>query len=143
MPMMSGRGIADVPMKAGIAAVLCIAPIVVTLALAFSNAGIREALTGALPLLARYGAVLVLPALLLWALARGAGRRLRAADVLALACVVAFVGFAGIAQSAAYVLLLSLGLVIGSFLHRDGERSGDVAFTAMLGGVGVIALTPA
>lgn len=139
MPMMSGRGIADVPMKAGIAAVLCIAPIVVTLALAFSNAGIREALTGALPLLARYGAVLVLPALLLWALARGAGRRLRAADVLALACVVAFVGFAGIAQSAAYVLLLSLGLVIGSFLHRDGERSGDVAFTAMLAGLGAMA----
>lgn len=137
MPMMAGRRVANHSLVGGVAAVLCIVPIFITLALAFSHGGIREALTGALPLLARYGAVLVLPALLSWALVRSVGRPLRAADVVAFACIVAFVGFAGIAQSVAYALLVALGMVLGSFLER-GEHAGGMTFTATLAGMGAM-----
>ena len=137
--MMVARGGAGASTKAVIAAVVCIAPMVVTLALAFANAGMREALIGAFPLLVRYGQVMLLPALLLWALARVVGRPLPAAAVLALAGIIAFIAYAGVAQSAAYALLVSVGLVVGSFLHGNAARSGGAAFTATLAGLGAMA----
>jgi hypothetical protein len=137
--MMVGRGLAGASMKAGIAGVLCIAPIILTLIAAIANAGIREALIGALPLLLRYGAVILLPALALWAIARAMGRPFAAATVLVIAAVITFVAYAGIAQVAAYVVLLSVGLIIGSFLHGDPERTGGAAFTAALAGLGTLA----
>ena len=137
--MMVARGGAGASTKAVIAAVVCIAPMVVTLALAFANAGMREALIGAFPLLVRYGQVMLLPALLLWALARAVGRPLPAAAVLALAGIIAFIAYAGVAQSVAYALLVSVGLVVGSFLHGNAARSGGAAFTATLAGLGAMA----
>ena len=137
--MMGAQAVADARGKAGIAAALCLAPILATLGVAFADAGIREALVGACPLLLRYGLVMLLPALLLWALARALGRSAPAASILALAGIIAFIAYAGMAQSAAYALLVAVGLVVGSLLHPTPGRSGSVAFTAMLGGVGVIA----
>jgi len=137
--MMGAQAVADARGKAGIAAALCLAPILATLGVAFADAGIREALVGACPLLLRYGLVMLLPALLLWALARALGRSAPAASILALAGIIAFIAYAGMAQSAAYALLVAVGLVVGSLLYPTPGRSGSVAFTAMLGGVGVIA----
>jgi hypothetical protein len=139
MPMMGAQAVADARGKAGIAAALCLAPILATLGVAFADAGIRESLVGACPLLLRYGLVMLLPALLLWALARALGRSAPAASILALAGIIAFIAYAGMAQSAAYALLVAVGLVVGSLLYPTPGRSGSVAFTAMLGGVGVIA----
>lgn len=53
--MMGAQAVADARGKAGIAAALCLAPILATLGVAFADAGIREALVGACPLLLRYG----------------------------------------------------------------------------------------
>lgn len=132
--MMGAQAVADARGKAGIAAALCLAPILATLGVAFADAGIREALVGACPLLLRYGLVMLLPALLLWALARALGRSAPAASILALAGIIAFIAYAGMAQSVAYALLVAVGLVVGSLLHPTPGRSGSVAFTAMLGG---------
>ena len=137
--MMVGRSIPGAGAKAGIPAVLCIAPIIIAMVLAFADAGMRDALVGVLPLLARYGAVILLPALLLWAIARAMGRPLVAATVLAIAIGIAVVAYAGIAQSAAWVVLLAVGAVAGGFLHGGGERTGGIAFTAMLAGLGAMA----
>ena len=139
MPMLAGRGMAAASAKVGIAAALCIAPIFIVLALAFANPGIREALNGAFPMVGRYALVILLPALLLWVLARAVRRPLPVAVFFALAGVVAFAAYAGIAQFAAYALLASIGMVLGTFLHGNTERSGGAAFTAMLAGLGALA----
>ncbi|HWS77844.1 MAG TPA: hypothetical protein VN205_05640 [Thermomonas sp.] len=135
---MAVRGIASASTRPGIAAVLCIAPIAMALAIAAANPGMQEAVSGALPMLARYCIVILLPALLLWTLARAAGRPLEGAAAVALAGIVAFVAFAGVAQAAAYLLLLSIALILGSFLHRPAVGSGGDVFTAMLAGLGAI-----
>lgn len=137
--MMVGRGSAEASNKAALAALVCIAPIILTLLLALADAGMREALVGAAPLLVRYGMVMVVPAVLLWALARAVWRPLPAASLLALAGVIAFIAYAGIAQSAAYLLLVSVGLVVGTCLYGTEDRSGGAAFTATLAGLGAIA----
>lgn len=136
---MAGREGAAAFMKPGVAAVVCIAPIVITLGVAIANSGIREALIGASPMLALYSVSILLPALLLWAVSRAVRYPLPVAAAFAFAGILAFVAYAGIAQSAAYALLVSVGMVLGTLLHGNSAYSGEEAFTATLVGVGVMA----
>lgn len=127
------------PFSTRLAALFCIAPVCVTLVMAYMDAAIRTALLGASSLMASYALVVLLPALLLWAAARAAKRPVSAASLVAGTNAVAFVAFAGIAQSVAYALLLSIGLILGTFMLRRSIPSPRERFTAMLAGLGVMA----
>jgi hypothetical protein len=126
-------------LRGGLAAVLCIMPIVTTLVIAMAVDATRAALIDAAPLLGRYACVVLLPALSLWVVARLVRRPMAAASVVAGTNAVAFVAFAGIAQTMAFMLLLSIGLLLGTFMLRNPVASPGARFTAMLAGFGAMA----
>ena len=126
------------PLRAGVGAMLCSIPILATLVIAFADDGMRAALLGSVPLIWRYGLVVLLPALLLWVIARSINRPIAAANSVAAINAIAFVAFAGIAQSAAYVLVVSLSLILGVLMLRKAALSQGTTFTAMLAGLGAI-----
>lgn len=136
--MTTDNGVAS-RIRPGLAGLLCIVPILATLMIAFVDEAIKAALLDALSLFVRYAFVVMLPALLFWVGARGMKRPIAAANVVAGTNAVAFVAFAGIAQSVAYLLLLSIGLILGTFMLRKPVVSQGTAFTAMLAGLGAMA----
>lgn len=120
-------------------ALIAFGTLVAALIAAAVNAEIRTAVIGTLPLMARYAAVLMLPALLAWVAFTLLGLRVGQASLLALALAVGFAVYAGLAQSAALVLLLAAALAVGRFaLNRPTEPSAGLLATATLGGLGII-----
>lgn len=99
-----------------LAAVACLAPLIGTLLLLLANDELRSAVAQAIPLLLRYVATLVIPALVLLGLARVYGRSLRAADLAVVVHALAFLSFAGLSVAAAALLVLSTAAVVGSLL---------------------------
>lgn len=99
-----------------LATVACLAPLFGTLLLVLANADLRTAVWQAMPLLLRYFATLVVPALVLLGLARVSGRSLRAVDLAIVVHALGFLTFAGLSVSAAALLMLATAAVIGSLL---------------------------
>jgi 4-amino-4-deoxy-L-arabinose transferase-like glycosyltransferase len=126
--------------RGALLALVCIVPIFATLVFAVASDALRPAMLAALPLLGRYAAVLVLPPLVAWLVARTMRWRISSASLALFGHMVAFALFAGLAQAAALALLLAAAIVVGSALSGRANRpmAPSALATAALAGIGVI-----
>lgn len=126
-------------MRSALLAAIAFGTLLAALVAAAVNPEIKGAITGTLPLIGRYTALVMLPAVLAWGAFRLLGARAASASFLLLAIVLAFAVYAGLAQAAAAALLLAASLVVGTLTLRSvPDPTAGLLATATLGGLGVI-----